>query len=520
MTIAVTARASANSTETRSTSFGAVSQALPSKVVLMLQYTATVGVTENELSLLTSPDDAGNRFGYGSPIHRAAIRQWAVHEGAIPVYALPIADPAGAAAAAGVVDFTGSVPTESGTIAVYVAGDRYALSVTTSSTATTLGDALVSALAADANAVVTGVNTAGSVALTAKWEGLATDGIDLSVNLAVGESNPAGSAVAITAMTGGAGDESTVLQDAWDAIMNSTLWITDVVSPSGTTAVQDVNLTNIGTPNDTPTGLYNGLDYRPATAWTAGVEPGSTGFNNAVAVGLARTTDAANDWVQAPDYPELPFEIASAVCAIVAQRANSNAASHYEGLSLLGFFGPKDPANDWTSGKDSYGSRDTAVKSGLSLVKTVPSGIVLGDITSFYNPASLVNAAMKLEVNKRKVWNVAYDLKNDKASPDRQGQVIVQSAEAATNQAKATDTDIEGARVVSLADQWESRGLIFNSKFTKQNLVVEINDQNPDRIDRAVPVVLSGNARIRDDLVLADRNIAISNDLVTIVIGG
>jgi len=520
MSIAVTARASALGTQTKSASFGAQTQNLPSKVALMLQYTAALGVVENKLSRITNPEDAGTRFGYGSPIHRASIRQWAVHEGAIPVYALPIADPAGAVASGGVIDFTGSLATASGAVVAYIGGDRYSLPVSVDDTPTILGDALVAALAADANGLVTGVNTTGSVALTSKWLGEGANAIDVSLSLGATEVLPAGVSVAVSDMANGVGDESTVMQDAFDEIGNVVDWFTDIVIPVDTTLAQDVAKLNIGTPDDNPTGLYEVLDYRPATAWSCSTASGSTGLNAALARGAARTTDAANDWVQAPDYPELGFEIASSVCATVAIQANNNPASHYEKTTIIGLFGPKDNAEDWASGKGSYPNRDAAVKAGITVLTVTAEGVTLGDVTSFYHPASLINAAMQLEVNKRKVWNMAFDLKNDKADPARQGQVIVARAEAATNQSKATDTDIEGSRVVALADLWEERGLIYESLFTKKNLVVEINSQNPDRIDRAVPVILSGNARIRDDQLLADRNINLSGTLVTITIGG
>ena len=122
-----------------------------------------------------------------------------------------------------------------------------------------------------------------------------------------------------------------------------------------------------------------------------------------------------------------------------------------------------------------------------------------------------VNPVFQYEVNKRKVWNIALDLKNDKNDPDRQGQVIVENATSATNQPKATDVDIEKGRIVALADQWESSGLLYNSLFTKQNTTVVISTTNPDRINRKVRCILSGNAMIRDDEVQIDRNIAIAD---------
>ena len=40
-------------------------------------------------------------------------------------------------------------------------------------------------------------------------------------------------------------------------------------------------------------------------------------------------------------------------------------------------------------------------------------------------------------------------------------------------------------------------------------MIVSINDANPDRIDKIVPVILSGNNRIEDTEVQVDRNLAI-----------
>jgi len=120
-----------------------------------------------------------------------------------PLDAIIVSDNGSGVAASGTVAFT-ATPTASGTLYVTVGSyvnNRYAIAITTSSTATTLGDALVAAIDADIYAPVTAVNTTGSVALTAKSKGTEGNFIGLKV-----EGSVAGVSVALTAFASGATD--------------------------------------------------------------------------------------------------------------------------------------------------------------------------------------------------------------------------------------------------------------------------------------------------------------------------
>lgn len=119
--------------------------------------------------------------------------------------AILVSDNGSGVAASGTVAFT-ATPTESGTLYITVGSyinNRYEIPVTTSSTATTLGDALEAAITADTNSPVTAVNTTGSVALTAKNKGTEGNGIGLRV-----EGYVAGVSIALTAFASGATDPS------------------------------------------------------------------------------------------------------------------------------------------------------------------------------------------------------------------------------------------------------------------------------------------------------------------------
>jgi phage tail sheath gpL-like len=509
-----TARASVNGTGTKNVQFVPVSQVLQSRVVLALQYDqAKTATIENVLQLVTSPEDAADKWGFGSQLHRAILRQWAAHEGAVEVWAIPIPeDPGTPAFATGTYTFTNNA-TSNGVQTFYIGGDKITINVTSGDTPTVQGDALVTAITNNPNLPVTATNAAGIVTCQSKWKDLVANEITLKYNLLQAEQDaaPTGTTVGIVAMASGLGTSDITV--ALNQIVASSTWFTDLVVPYADTSTLDEIETAIGNP-DSFTGLYGKIDesYRPLTNWAGNVEAGSTGLTNAIAVGNARKTDAVNDYVNAPDYLELPFEIAAYVCGFVALKATDNPASHYHKTSASALFGPEDINDDWTT---NYTSRDTALKAGLSLVYLVDNSPVLGDIVSFYHPDGVANPAFQFEVNKRKIWNIAKDVKADKADPQRQGAVLVENAEAATDQPKATDEDLELARIVSLADQWAARGLLFGAAFTKKNSTATINVSNPDRIDRTIKCILSANARIRDDTIEVDRNTTIVNISLT-----
>jgi phage tail sheath gpL-like len=143
-----------------------VAEVAPKVTTFILQMatgTATAGVKLIDIDLNT--EDA--LFGADSMV-ATAIRKFRADNEVSQIDVIPLADNGSAVKATGSYVFAGTA-TASGTIEVYVGNDerKYELAVAIGDTATVLGDALVTALTADTKALVTGVNTTGSVALTA-----------------------------------------------------------------------------------------------------------------------------------------------------------------------------------------------------------------------------------------------------------------------------------------------------------------------------------------------------------------
>lgn len=117
--------------------------------------------------------------------------------------AIIVSDNGSGVAATGSIAFTASSPA-AGTFYVTVGSytkNRYAITTTTSSTATTIGDALVAAITADNNSPVTASNSTGTVTFAAKNKGTEGNNIGLKV-----ESLPSGVTVTVTAFSSGATD--------------------------------------------------------------------------------------------------------------------------------------------------------------------------------------------------------------------------------------------------------------------------------------------------------------------------
>ena len=171
--------------------------------VLLIGYRLAAGaLAALTLQALLGATDGDLHFGVGAQLAEMARAFKAKNRNA-RVTAIAVDEPAAGTASSGLLVFANAA-TSAGTIAVLIAGRLYQIGVEVGDTPTEMGDALVAALAADTRAAVTGVNTTGSVALTAKHKGVYGDGIDIRVGYR-GEALPDAVTATVTPMAGGAG---------------------------------------------------------------------------------------------------------------------------------------------------------------------------------------------------------------------------------------------------------------------------------------------------------------------------
>ncbi|MEY9179719.1 phage tail sheath C-terminal domain-containing protein [Bradyrhizobium sp. USDA 313] len=140
-----------------------------------------------------SKSEARAFFGAGSMLDNMFERTFD-NNFAAEVWGLPIAEPAAGVAATGTITVT-TPPTASGTLALYINGRRVQVGVAADDTADEVATNIVNAIAADPGMIVSAAAAAGVVTLTARHKGVEGNEIDMRANYGgslAGEQMPGG----------------------------------------------------------------------------------------------------------------------------------------------------------------------------------------------------------------------------------------------------------------------------------------------------------------------------------------
>ena len=159
-------------------------------------------------------DQAAAAFGQGSMLHAMAAAARKARE-YVDIWAIALDDAEAGASAEGKVTLSGS-PTVSGTLALYVGGERVQTAITAGDTVSALATRLAAAVNANPSLPVTATAGSAVVTLTCRWKGETGNDLDLRLNYYDGEQTPAGLAVALVPMTGGTANPD--VQGVLDAI--------------------------------------------------------------------------------------------------------------------------------------------------------------------------------------------------------------------------------------------------------------------------------------------------------------
>ncbi|OTA14300.1 phage tail protein [Xenorhabdus vietnamensis] len=155
---------------------------------------------------ISSAEQAATQFGHGSLLHGMAAAYLA-NDQAAELWVLPLKDGDNMLAAKGQIKVS-SLPTKTGVISLYIAGQRVQITVMATDKSTQIANHLTAAINRKHSLPVTANSADDTVTLTAKNKGAHGNGINVCLNYrgqAGGEVTPAGLALVITPMTGGAG---------------------------------------------------------------------------------------------------------------------------------------------------------------------------------------------------------------------------------------------------------------------------------------------------------------------------
>jgi len=492
--------------------FQAAAQVLSRKILLIGTYDpAKTGITPEDPFLITSPEDAAAKLGFGFMLHRMAKAANAGSQG-VETWVMPQAEAGGATASAGSIDFAGSTLTENGTIHLYIGGDAVPIVGAKGDDGAALATKAVAAITADPDLPVTAaVGTPTSlIDITCKSKGPFGDDIALSFNQGFMESDPAGLAYAVVDMTGGAGIPD--IDDALDATGTgddqNEAYYTDVLHGYGldSTTLDKLSVYN-GEANDF-LGDYSKTVSRPFRSLNGDTTPGSGGLSTLLALGNGRKSDRTNGVIAVPASPNHPVEIACLALGTAARLNSNRAEEHVLGKILSGVF-PGAKADRWTS---DYDDRDTAVKAGISPTRVRSASVYMQNLLTFYHPDSVPSASNGYRSMRdiSIIQNMLYNLRLTFEQEKWQGCSIVEDVAkvgSLTDREKARDIDAVLDELLALTNSFYDLAWIYSTGFTIDKLkaggLIEIRPGGKG-FNMRLPVLFSGEAWIYDGLIQFD----------------
>lgn len=512
MGLDVTSLAAAVGVGAKNVQFEAGANVLPRKILIIGTFDPSIlTVAENVPARSLSSADAGDKYGFGTMLHRLALQ---VERGArgIETWIVPQEEAAGNNAA-GSIAFS-ATDAVAGTIYLYISNELVKVAVGAGDTADTIGEAVEAAVNADRNIPVTAVNTTGTVVFTSVSKGLWGNGISLAVGNK-GETLPTGISVVVTDMTGGSGVPD--IQDALDALGTDEAaneeFFTDVVHGY----MQDVDTLDaianyVGQGNEF-IGLYDKLIHRPFRCLTGDIVAGSSGLDDLITLADDRLLDRANGIIVVPGSLSHPSEIAAQTIGHMARLNQNRAEEHYIDVALIDVH-PGAVEDRWTG---SYDNRDLAVKSGISPTRVKGKTVMLQNVVTFYRPDSVsvssngYRSMRNISILQNILYNVALNFEREKWK----GVSIVNDVQAVTNtvdREKARDIGAVIDDLVSLAVAFEGNAWLFTADYTIGQLkiagAVSIRSGTTG-FDSVLKIILSGEGGIFDTEVQFDTSIAV-----------
>ncbi len=443
---------------------------------------ATLSTAAQEV---TSAKQAGELYGYGSPIHimmRILRPNNSDGVGGIPTIVYPQAAAVGATAKVITVTPVGTA-NANGTHYLVIAGRDgvdgvpYEVNISSGDTVAIISQKIEDAVNAVLGSPVSADSDTYKATLTSKWRGLTANGISVTVDTG---DDDLGLTYTINSTASGAGTPS--ISAALTAFGND--WNTIVVNSYGTasTVVDALEAFN-GIPNpESPTGRYAGLIWKPFIAITGSVADDESAFTD------ARKEDVTIAIAPAPLSAGLAMEAAANMTYLFALQAQNNPHLDVAGQSY-----PDMPTPLSIGSMAAYNSRDSFVKKGLSTVDLNVGRYSVQDFVTTYHPDGETPPQYRYCRNLNLYWNVRY------------GYHLLELVNV-LDHAIANDQDIVSAEKVVKPKQWiqilnayaddlATRALIADPDFMKDGLEVAISAVNPDRFETYFPYKRTGFVR-------------------------
>lgn len=468
--------------------FSTSSPNLPQSIAIFAEANdANQGTLSTLPQQITSAKQAGDTFGYGSPIHMIMRILRPVSGdlvGGIPTIVYPQAKAGGATPMINQITPAG-VASGNGTHYLVIAGREgvdgvnYAINIASGDTVAIINHKIANAVNAVLGSPVICVSTDYTSVLTSKWSGLTANGISIKID---NGGNSLGLTYVITTTGSGSGIPSVSASLA----LFGNVWNTIVINSYGTdsttmSAFEAFNGIPLTAPSS-PTGRYAGTVFKPFIALTGSIADDPSAITD------ARPNDVTIAICPAPGSAGLALEAAANMCALYGPQAQNS--PH---LDVAGQFYPDQPTPSSIGSMSDYNNRDLFVKKGCSTVDLVSGQYQVQDFVTTYHPSGEVPPQYRYCRNLNLDFNVRY------------GYLLLELINV-VDHAIANDNDTVTATEVVKPKQWlgildtyaddlVSRGLTVDAPFMQNSIEVSISTVNPDRFETFFRYKRSGFVR-------------------------
>jgi phage tail sheath gpL-like len=469
--------------------FGTTSPNLPQRLLIIGEANeANQSGLNTDLVQITSEAQAGELYGYGSPIH-LAVRILkptnGIGLGGIPIFVGAQAKAGGATQRVDEITVTGTA-TANATHTVRVCGrenvdgDAYSFVVATGDTPTDIATKINDAINSVLRAPITSSSALGVVTCTSKWAGITADDIVIEVN---NNGVDAGVSYAVANDTNGAGVPA----------VTSTLnkigseWFTAVLNCYGTqTAVMDELETFNGKPSPTsPTGRFVGTIMKPFVAFTGSVADDPTSITD------ARKDELTIAICPAPNSKGLPLEAGANMARLQLRQAQDN--PH---LDVSGSIYPDMPfpLDGDIGSMATYTNRDLFLKKGCSTVEAFDGNYKVTDFATTYHPTGEEPPQFRYVRSLVQDFNIkyAYFLLEQLYVVDK----AIAGDDSITSATNVIKPKIWSGIVFELANDLADRAIIDDAPFMQESINVQLSGTNPDRLETTFNYKRSGFSRI------------------------
>lgn len=445
-------------------------------------------VDYTKMKEVVSAREAGELFGFGSPIYQAMRILRPLNSdgvGGIPTFVLPLENNGIALKLTFAISGTA---TKSGTHTVVINGREsidgysYAFEIMEDDTASNIALKMADAINGNIYSPFTAVATTSNVELTAKYKGEISNDLNVSINA----SNDLGVTYALTTTTAGAGVSNFLrLEGAL-----STTWITAIVNGDSSDLFHEFERIN-GVPYlDNPTGRYTPYIFKPFMAYT-GITSTTVLDYTTLAATSTNVGQCTNVICPAPGSLGTRVEAAANVVRLFARTMQDTPEKDVNGMAYPDMPISQEPRFPMFT---DYNQRDLFVKNGISNVTFENNQFLIQDLVTTYHVEGEFPYQFGYARNLNLDWNVkdAYTILEKRALRDK---VILRDNDFSDSTNTIKPKEWKGI-VYGLFDDLVNAALISDAEFSKQSLRIEVDSVNKDRFNTFFRYRRTGIARI------------------------